>query len=112
MLKSIEKENNNKYNYVIQNVNSFEIYEPCNPYGHVKEFMKLNKETKYEAHRVISPLAIKLFGIEEVYSVVDINGNAYKFDIFEDGDYRVSEVRKFKNVFKEATNDKYSKKDN
>ena len=78
------------------------IGERVNPYGHVKEFIKLTKATQSDAHRVISPLAIKLFGIEEIYSVTDINGNTYKFDIFEDGDYRVNEVLELKNNIKEA----------
>ena len=28
--------------------------------------MKLNKERKYEAHRVISPIVLKLVGTEEI----------------------------------------------
>ena len=51
---------------------------------------------------VISLIAIKLFDVEEIYSATDINGNTYKFDIFEDGNYRVNEVIELKNNIKEA----------
>lgn len=112
MLKSIEKINIKDYNDVILNVNNSCVSESGNPYDHVKDFSKLEKHIKIEAHRVISPLAVRLVGIEDVYSVTDINGNTYKFDIFEDGNYRISEVRKFKNIFKEDLDEKYSKKNN
>ncbi len=108
MLKSIEKENNNKYNYVIQNVNNFEICEPGNPYGHVRKFMRLKKEKKYEAHRVISPVALKLSGIEEVYSARDINGNRYDFEIFSDSTYRVIDVAIYKEIIEEVLDERYS----
>ena len=88
--------------------NSYQVCESDNPYGHVKEFIRLNKNRKYEAHRVISPLALRLDGIEDIYSVNDINGNTYKFDIFEDGNYRVIEVIELKENIEEVTNDKYS----
>ena len=110
MLKSIEKESNNIYNYVIQNVNNFGICEPGNPYGHVREFMRLKKEMKYEAHRVISPIATILAIKEKDYGVVtDINGNTYYFDVFEDGYYRVAKVAKYNHLTKEVTNEKYIK---
>ena len=82
--------------------NSYQVCEPSNPYGHVKEFTRLSKKTKYDAHRVISPLAVRLAGTEEIYTVSDINGNTYKFDIFEEGNYRVNEVIKLKNYVREV----------
>lgn len=82
--------------------------EKNNPYGHVKEFVKLKQETQEEAHRVISPVAAKLSGTEEVGAATDINGNTYKFDIFEDGIYRVSEVIKLKENIMEVADEIYS----
>lgn len=64
------------------------------------------QEQQEEAHRVISPLAAKYAGIEEAYSATDINGKTYKFDIFEDGNYRVSEVIKLKSKSKEVANER------
>ena len=107
MLKELVNNIKKSYNCVIQYVN-FEISELSNLYGHSNNFMKLKKETRYEAHRVISPLALRLAGIEDIYSVNDINGNTYKFDIFEDGNYRVIEVIELKGNIEEVTNDKYS----
>lgn len=101
MLKDIVKKIITDYNEIIQLVNNFSISESSNIYGHTKEFMKLKKVTRYEAHRVISPIALRLAGIEDAYSVTDINGNTYKFDIFEDGNYRVIEVERFSNIIKE-----------
>lgn len=112
MLKVLEKINIKNYNKSILSANNLYIFEKDNPYGHIREFNKLSKDIKIEAHRVISPLAVRLVGIEDIYSVTDINGNTYKFDIFEDGNYRISEVRKFKNIFKEDIDEKYSKKNN
>ncbi len=42
--------------------------------------------------------------IDDLYTRVKpvYNGNIYKFDIFEDGDYRVNEVVELKNNIKEA----------
>lgn len=65
-----------------------------NPYGHIKEFVKMKQEQQEEAHRVISPLAAKYAGIEEAYSATDINGNTYDFEIFEDGNYRVTKIER------------------
>lgn len=110
MLKSIEKEIKSLYNYVIQNVNNYEICEPGNPYGHIKEFMKLKKDKKYEAHRVMSLVATILAAKEKDYGVVtDINGNTYYFDVFEDGYYRVAKIAKYNHLTKEVTNEKYIK---
>ena len=112
MIKSIEKNKLVEYNDIILNVNNYEIDEPGNPYGHTKEFKRLKNNIKYEAHRVIAPLAIRLIGIEDKYSVTDINGNTYIFDIFEDGYYRVSEVRRLKERSKENASRQYNKKNN
>lgn len=106
MLKDIVKKVITDYNEIIQLVNNFFISESSNIYGHTKEFMKLKKVTRYEAHRVISPIALRLVGIEDAYSVTDINGNTYKFDIFEDGNYRVFELEKFKDIIKEDLNER------
>ena len=110
MLKDIVKKVITDYNKVIQLVNNFSISESSNIYGHTKEFMKLKKVTRYEAHRVISPIALRLAGIEDAYSVTDINGNTYKFDIFEDGNYRVFELEIFSNIIEEVADEKYFKK--
>lgn len=110
MLKYIVKRIIKDYNNIILDVNKNIIQESSNPYGHVKEFNKLKKSIKYEAHRVISPLAVRLADIEDTYSVTDINGNTYIFDIFEDGYYRVSEVIKFKNYIKEVAYERYFRK--
>ena len=109
MLKYIVKRIIKDYNNIILDVNKDIIQESSNPYGHVKEFNKLKKSIKYEAHRVISPLAVRLADIEDTYSVTDINGNTYIFDIFEDGYYRISEVRKLKDESKEVVDEKYFK---
>ena len=76
-----------------------------NPNGHVKEFLKLTGKQQQEAHRVISPVASRLAGIEEAYSATDINGTTFKFEIFEDGNYRVFEVIKLRNNSKEVANE-------
>ena len=90
--------------------NSYQICESGNPYGHVKEFTKLSKKTRHDAHRVISPLAVRLAGIEEMYTVSDINGNTYIFDIFNEGNYRVNEAIIFKEYIEEVINERYIKK--
>ena len=105
MLKSVEKGKDREYNYVIQNVN-FMVCESNNPYGHVDNFTKLDWGQKSDAHRVISPLALTLSGIETTYSVKDINGNTYIFDIFSDGYYRVISVEKFKNNIEEVVDER------
>ena len=112
MLNTIEKDTIKNYNNIIQIVNNFLIAESSNIYGHCKEFIRLPKNIKHDAHRVISQLAVLLYSKEDIYSVNDINGITYKFDIFEDGNYRVIEVRKFKDKVKEDINEKYSKKNN
>ena len=81
-----------------------------NKYGHVREFDKLLKNQKQEAYRVISPLAIKFAGIEESYSAIDINGNTYDFEIFQDGNYRIIRIELFKENNKEVLDERYSKK--
>ena len=106
MLKDIEKVKNIEYNLNILKVNNFAIAEPGNIYGHSSSFMKLKSEIRSDAHRVISPLALRLVGIEDTYSVTDINGNTYKFDIFEDGNYRVFDIEKFKDIIKEDLNER------
>lgn len=103
MKYNIENYCNLNYNKSIQIVNRFLISEKDYLYGHDKRFIRLRKDIKKEAHRVISPLALKYFGLEEVYSATDINGNTYRFDIFEDGNYRVSDIVKLKDYIKEVT---------
>lgn len=112
MLKSIEDLKIFDYNSIILDVNNFCVAENDNPYGHVREFNRLDKNTKIDAHRVISPFAIRLANIEDTYSATDINGNTYMFDIFEDGNYRISEVVGLKTDYKEDLDEKYNKKDN
>jgi hypothetical protein len=79
--------------------------EKNNPYGHTIDFVKMNRQQQHEAHRVISPLAAKYAGVEETYSVRDINGNMFDFDVFEDGNYRVSEVELIKDSVKEVVDE-------
>ena len=81
-----------------------------NKYGHIDEFIKLNTTQKEEAYRVISSLAIKFMGIEESYSVTDINGNTYDFEIFSDGNFRVTKLERFKEENKEVLDERYFKK--
>lgn len=87
ILKKLVQKIINDYNKVIQYVNLYDVTESDNLYGHVRKFMILPKNIKRDAHRVIFPLALKLTGIEEVYSVRDMNGNLYDFEIFSDGNY-------------------------
>lgn len=47
-------------------------------------------------------MAISLSGIEETYGATDINGNTYKFDIFTEGNYRISEIIELKDNRMEA----------
>lgn len=105
-LKSIFKNISKDYNDIENKVNIYEICEPGNPYGHVKEFTRLSKKVRYDAHRVISPIAAKLANIEMAYSATDINGNTYKFDIFDGGDYRISAVIGLKKYIKEVAHER------
>lgn len=105
-LKSIFKNISKDYNDIENKVNIYEICEPGNPYGHVKEFTRLSKKVRYDAHRVISPIAAKLANIEIAYSATDINGNTYKFDIFDGGDYRISAVIGLKKYIKEVAHER------
>ena len=90
---------------------NYEVCEYGNPYGHIKEFNKLNDNVKKDAHRVISTKALKLYSKNKIYgSVVDINGNTYDFDIFTDGSYRVTGVEKIKNNIEVIADGKYFKK--
>ena len=110
MKNTLEKLKNKEYNLGIVNIYEIRERDYGNPYGHIKEFIKLSAKEKYEAHRVISPIAIELAGIEDIYSINDINGNTYIFDIFEDGDYRVIDMFIEKKRIKEVSNEKYFKK--
>lgn len=109
ILKKLVQKIINDYNKDIQYVNLYDGAESDNLYGHVRKFMILPKNIKRDAHRVISPFELKLAGIEEVYSVRDINGNLYDFEIFSDGNYRIYEVEKFKDIDKEVADEKYFK---
>lgn len=100
LINCIFKSENLDYNEFKEN--SYQVCETGNPYGHVKEFIRLNKRIRHDAHRVISPLAVRLSGIEEIYTASDINGNTYKFDIFEEGNYRINQVIKLKNYVREV----------
>jgi len=53
---------------------------------------------------------VRFAGIEEMYTVSDINGNTYIFDIFNEGNYRVSEAIIFKEYIEEVINERYIKK--
>ena len=88
------------------------IDEKGNMYGHIREFIRLSKNIKFDAHRVISIVAVKFAGIEDAYSVTDINGNTYDFEIFEEGNYRVTRIEKFKDISKEVINEEYFKTNN
>ena len=111
MLKSIAKRIEHNYNKIIQLVNNFTISESDYIYGHVKEFIRLSKKLKKEAHRVISRKALLLCSKNKIYgSELDINGNRYDFEVFSDGNYRVIEVNKYKDISEEVSNEKYFKK--
>lgn len=84
-------------------INEPSIKYKANKYGHVREFDKLLKNQKQEAYRVISPLAIKFAGIEESYSAIDINGNVYDFEIFLDGNFRITNIEKYSDNSKEVS---------
>lgn len=110
MLKDIEKVKNIEYNLNILKVNNFLISESGNIYGHVKEFNKLKKDIKYEAHRVISKIVLELYSKGKIYgSAIDINGNTYDFEIFNDITYRIIRIEKFNNDIEEVLNEKYTK---
>ena len=84
-------------------INEPSIKYRVNKYGHINEFDKLLKIQKQEAYRVISPLAIKFAGIEESYSAIDINGNIYDFEIFLDGNFRITNIEKYTDNSKEVS---------
>ena len=52
MIKRIENLEIKNYNNIILGVNKCLIAESDNPYGHTKEFNKLDNNTKLEAYRV------------------------------------------------------------
>ena len=111
MIKDIEKVKNIEYNLNILKVNNFLISESGNIYGHVKEFNKLKKDIKYEAHRVISKKALELCSKGKIFgSAIDVNGNIYLFEIFSDTAYRIVNVEIFKEIVEEVLNEKYIKK--
>lgn len=84
-------------------INEPSIKYRVNKYGHAKEFIKLSNEQKEEMHMVVSPLACKLIGIEESYSAIDINGNVYDFEIFLDGNFRITNIEKYSDNSKEVS---------
>jgi len=95
MKKGIPKKEDESYTYN-KLVNLYLISEKDNPYGHVKEFMNLSKNKRYEAHRVISSKALDLYSKNICLgAIVDINGNIYYFEIFEGANYRVINVDKY-----------------
>lgn len=109
--KRFEKAYKMSYNNTTNQADTRYATVKNNPYGHVKEFVKLEQSIQKDAHIVISPLASKFAGIEESYSVTDINGYTYDFDIFENGNYRVSKVELLKDKVKEKVDGQYSKQD-
>ena len=111
MLKDIAKRKVKDYNEVIQYVNNFYISEKDYLYGHNKKFIRLRKEIKKEAHRVISFEALQAYSDKmEVSSAIDINGNIYYFDVFSDGYYRVSDMEKYKDLNMEVIDEEYIKR--
>lgn len=73
--------------------------------------MRLNKQAKYDAHRVISNVAIKLAYENKIYgSATDINGNTYIFEIFGDLTYRIINIEVFNKNVEEVINEKYSER--
>lgn len=103
MLKCIENLEMINYNIVILDVNNFEVSESDNPYGHVREFNRLDKDTKKNAYRVISMIALELYGKGKIYgSAIDVSANTYDFEIFSDATYRVIEVKKYNENVREA----------
>ena len=110
MQKDIEKRKVKEYNLSIQYVNNYMVCERDYTYGHVKEFIRLRKNIKKEAHRVISNKVLLLNSYKKSFgSEIDINGNTYDFEIFSDGDYRVVNVEKYKDEIEEVSNEKYTK---
>ena len=82
------------------------ISESANPYGHVKKFNRLSKDIRMAAHRVISKVALELYGESKIYgSAIDVNGNLYDFEIFSDMTYRVIDVKKYKDNIKEVAHE-------
>lgn len=111
MLNDIEISNENAYNKSIQIVNIYNIAEKDYLYGHDKKFIRLRKEIKKEAHRVISNKALLLCSYSIKFGTAyDINGNLYYFDVFNDGGYRVDEVQKYKDISKEVIYEEYTEK--
>ena len=109
-LKSIFKNKLKDYNDIKSKVNLYEISELNNPYGHSKEFTRLNKKIRYDAHRVISKKALILNSYNiAIGAATDINGNIYYFDVFEDGYYRIFRIDNYKEANKEVINEKYIK---
>ena len=107
---TLEKTKVTYYNECILDVNNYVIAEPGNPYGHIEEFIELRDDVKKAAHRVISSKALLLnsYGID-FGTAIDINGNKYYFDVFQDGCYRVSSVIKMKDsIAEEVAYEKYS----
>ena len=103
----IEKYKETNYNKSIQAVNNYIVSEKDYLYGHDKRFIRLRKDIKKEAHKVISYEALRAYSDKmEVSSAVDINGNIYYFDVFEDGYYRVSGIEKYKDLSMEVANER------
>ena len=111
MQKNIEKSKVKEYNLSIQLVNNYMVCERDYTYGHIKEFIRLRKGVKKEAHRVISTKALLLFSYNiNLGAVYDISGNLYYFEVFSDGNYRVCEVQKYKDISREVIYEEYIKK--
>ena len=107
MQKDIENKQLYNYNKSIQYVNDFCVSEKDYTYGHIKEFIRLRKEIKKEAHRVISSKVLLLNSYGKIFgSEIDINGNTYDFEIFEDSDYRIVNVEKYKDINKEVMHER------
>ena len=107
LLKDIFKKKPKDYNDIENLVNIYEICEPGNPYGHVKEFTKLNKQAKHDAHRVLSKESLLLCMNGFIFgTATDISGNTYYFDVFEDGIYRVSKIEKYNDAVMEVLNER------
>lgn len=108
MQKVLEKTPSIEYNLDRNNVNIYEIRERdySNPYGHIKEFMKLDYKTRFNAHRVVSNKVVLAYSDGLIYDVaIDVNGNLYYFEIFSDSSYRITNIEKSKENIKEVANE-------
>ena len=109
--KRIANSLNSEYNITNKEAGTRLATVENNPYGHVKDFVEMTKKEQEEIHEVVSRLAAKFVGIEESYSVRDINGNKIIFDIFSDGNYRITEIEKTKNIIEEVVDERNPNKD-